>query len=229
MSYTIVPANGTSSQITKLDSTPPVRLTAGEQGLVKTLTIRTTVTVPINMPTTNFLPLIRFPTNSVVQSVKLILDAAPSTSLTGSVGLVFSDAPVAVPPGDGTQSQYASTYGLTGASPSVVSMSCFLYETNIVGYVGSWTDITFGNYSGNSVTDGYYVPSASMQPIWQALTVGGTGGTGKATAGSSPSAFVSCVTDPFGFFDLVWFETTTGVNTSTVQMTAELTISGEVI
>ena len=49
----------------------------------------------------------------------------------------------------------------------------------------------FGGFGGNgsggggSVTDGFYVPSASQQPLWQALTVGGIGGLGKATGATS--------------------------------------------
>jgi hypothetical protein len=224
MSYTVVPASGTGNQIVQLDSTPPVRLTAGNGGQVKTFVITGSATAPVNMPTTNFLPIVRIPTNSVVHKVEIALDTAPSTSLTGSIGLTFSDAFNASPPGDGTQGQYASTYALTSATPSIVSQSFFFYQAAITSYVGLWTDVTFQNYTGNSVTDGFYVPSASILPLWQALTTG----IGKATSGASPGAFTSCATEPFGFFDVVWFETTTGVNTSAVKISLRVTYSGEV-
>lgn len=226
MAYTIVPANGTANQIVQLDSTPPVRVTAGATGGTNRLQVVIgTVTVPINMPTTNFLPLVRIPTNSIVKRVTLALDAAPSTSLTGSLGLTFSDAYNASPPGDGTPPQYASTYALTGAAPSIVSQSFFLQATAITGYTGKWNDVTFANFANSgAATDGFYLPSAAGLPLWQALVTG----AGAATAGASPGAFTSCTGgDPGGFFDVVWFETTTGVNTGTAKLTCMVEFSGE--
>lgn len=210
MAYTIVPASGTGNQIVKLNATPPVRLTglgAREQ------TIIGTATAPINMPTTNFLPLVRFPTNVIVMKVELALDAAPSTSLTGSLGLCFSSAV------DGTPAALQSVYALTAAVPAIVSQSFFFYAAAIQTFVSKWTDVTFQNATGNSVTDGFYVPSSAMLPLWQALTTG----PGKATAGAAPGAFTSCANEPGGFFDLVWFETTTGVNTGACLLSAKVT------
>lgn len=213
MAYTVVPASGTASQIVNLDATPPVRATAGQAGgAQRNLVIIGSATAPINMPTTNFLPLVRIPTNAVVRKVSLSLDTTPSTSLTGSLGLTFSDAYNANGNGDGTPQQYASTYALTNAVPSIVSQSFFMFANAITTYHGFWQDVTFQNNTGNSVTDGFYVPSASGKPLWQALTTG----TGAATSGASPGAFTTCQNDPFGFFDVVFFETTTGVNTSAV-------------
>lgn len=223
MAYTIVPANGTSAAIVSLDATPPVRKTAGQGGLSVSYTVDGYAIAPINMPTTNFLPLVRIPSNAIIKSVELALDVAPSTSLTGSLGLLMSAG------FDGTSPPNLSVYALTGAVPQFVSQSCFLYATAITAYVGNYTNVTFSNAGGNSVTDGFYVPSASQQPIWQALTVGGNGGLGKATVdgantGSSPGrAFVTCATEPGGFFDIVWFETTTGVNTSAVALNCKVT------
>jgi hypothetical protein len=219
MSYTVVPANGTSTPIVNLNASPAVRSTAGQGGACETFVITGSALAPVNMPTTNFLPLVRIPTNSIVHKVEIALDTAPSTSLTGSIGLTFSSA------NDGTPSAYQSTYALTGATPSIVSQSCFFYQAAITSYVGLWTDVTFQNYTGNSVTDGYYVPSASTKPIWQALGAGGASAVGKATSGASPGAFTTCQTDPFGFFDVCWFETTTGVNTSAVEISLRVTFS----
>ena len=229
MAYTVVPANGTAQQIVKLDANPPVRLT-GWGGV--SATVIGSALAPINMPTTNFLPIIRVPTNCIVQKLEISLDTAPSTSLTGSIGLTFSDAYNQFPGGDGTPANYASTYKVSGASPSIVSQSFFFYQAAITTYHGFWQDITFQNNTGNSVTDGFYVPSACNQPLWQALSVGsninGNSNLGAATSGAAPGAFSSCQTDPGGFFDICWFETTTGVNTSAVMITlrASILVSG---
>src|SRR5574340_584205 len=212
MTYTVVPSGGQGGAILNLGGTPAVRATAGQGGLTGVFTLSGYATVPINMPTTNLLPLVRGPSNPIIKSVKIALDAAPSTSLTGSLGLVFSNA------NDGTSAIYQSTYATSNAVASIISQSCFLYQTAISTYYGGLTDVTFANAAGNSVTDGFYVPSASLQPIWQALSAGGAAGLGKATSGTGASAFTSCATDPGGFFDVTWFETTTGVNTGTCTL-----------
>lgn len=217
MAYTIIPSGGTGAAIVNLGKTPPVRATAGQGGLTVAYTIKDTVLLPINMPTTNFTPVIRIPTNAIVQSVKIALDAAPSTSLTGSLGLTFSSVL------DGTSVPNLSVYNGSSSVPAIVSQSFFMYQTAITTFHDTMTDVTFKNSTGNSVTDGFYVPSASMKPVWQALSAGGAGGLGAASAGSAPSAFATCQTDPGGFFDITWFETTTGVNTGTAQLTVECT------
>jgi hypothetical protein len=219
MAYTVVPASGRSTVITNLEATPAVRTTAGQGGSCNAMVLTAFGVAPINMPTTNFLPLIRIPSNAIIHKLEICLDTAPSTSLTGAIGLCFSDT------ADGTPAALQSTYALTGAAPSIVSQSCFFYNAAITSYVGLWTDITFQNYTGNSVTDGFYVPSASVKPMWQALSAGGIGGLGKATSGASPGAFTSCASDPFGFFDITYFETTTGVNTSAVNIGLRCTFS----
>lgn len=225
MTYTVVPANGTAQQIVKADANPPVRLTGG---MGYSMEIVGSALAPINMPTTNFLPLIRVPTNCIVRKLEISLDTTPSTSLTGSVGLTFSDAYATVPGGDGTPANLASTYKVSGATANIVSQSFFFYQAAITTYHGFWQDITFQNNTGNSVTDGFYVPSASFQPLWQALSVGsninGNTNLGAATSGASPGAFSTCQTDPGGFFDICWFETTTGVNTSAVMISLRASI-----
>lgn len=222
MAYTVVPASGASTAIVNLDGTPAIRATAGQGGLTKTFVIEGSGLCPINMPTTNFLPLVRIPSNAIVKEVLLALDVAPSTSLTGSLGLVFSAA------NDGTSASLRSTYALTGAAPAIFSQSAFLYATAISTYT-KFTDVTFANATGNSVTDGFYVPSAITKPIWQALNAGGQAGLGAATSGAAPGAFTSGASDPGGFFDVTWFETTTGVNTSAVWLTCRVkyTMSGQ--
>jgi hypothetical protein len=224
MAYTIVPASGRSTAIVNLEATPPVRASAGMGGTARTVCIEGYGLAPINMPTTDFLPLVRVPSQAIIKKVEIALDTAPSTSLTGAIGLLFSDC------NDGTPQSLQSTYALTGSVPSFVAQSFFFYNAAITSYVGLWTDVTFQNYTGNSVTDGFYVPSAAGKPLWQALTAGGSvAGLGKATVngantGSSPgTAFANCQTDPGGFMDVTWFETTTGVNTSAVTINLRVT------
>jgi hypothetical protein len=219
MAYTVIPTSGTAAAIVNLGATPPTRATAGQGGLTYDYTVRGTALVPINMPTTNFLPLVRIPTNAIIRNVKLGLDAAPSTSLTGSLGLTFSNVL------DGTSVLNLSVYNGASSVPAIVSQSFFMFATAITAFIGGMTDVTFKNAAGNSVTDGFYVPSASLQPVWQALSLGGAGALGAATSGAAPSAFSTCQTDPYGFFDIVWFETTTGVNTGTAQLTCECNYS----
>ncbi|MGH3511454.1 MAG: hypothetical protein ACRDRB_04170 [Pseudonocardiaceae bacterium] len=212
MSYTIVPASGTGAAIVSLDAKPPVRSTAGAGAQTYDYSIVGTVTCPINMPTTNFLPILRIPVNAIIKKVELSTDTAPSTSLTGSLGYCFSDT------NDGTPLGVRSTYGLSGATPSIVSQSFHLYATDITTYTALWLDVTFRNHLGNSVADGFYVPSSVGLPLWQAMSTG----PGKATSGASPGAFTACATNPGGFFDLCWFETTTGINTSAVLLSARV-------
>jgi hypothetical protein len=231
MAYTIVPNLGIGAALVNLDASPPVRAAKGQGAAGATVSVEGFAVAPINMATTMFLPLVRLPSQAIIKKVEMICDTAPSTSLTGRLQLCFSDASDPLGPylgsgvsgvsggGDGTPAVLASHYRLVGSVPSVVSTTPFMAATNIVGYVGAWTDVTYLNYAGSGPpTDGWYVPSASMKPLWQAISAGGIGGLGKATSGASPSAFTSCQTDPQGFFDLCWFETTTGVNTAAVNV-----------
>jgi hypothetical protein len=216
MAYTVIPASGASTAIVNLDATPAVRATAGQGGITRVFTIEGSALAPINMPTTNFLPLVRIPSNAIIKEVLLGLDVAPSTSLTGSLGLTFSPAL------DGTDVSLQSVYNGASSLPAIVSQSCFLYATAITTYTAGFTDVTFKNAAGNSVTDGFYVPSAINKPIWQALGFGGAGTLGIATSGASPGAFTTCQTDPKAYFDVCFFSTTTGINTSAVWLTCRV-------
>jgi len=206
MAYTV--NGGKSSIITNLDATPPVRATAGQGADTRLMMKEGTITPGASAATTNYFPIIRVPTYAIIKRLEVVLDAA-ATTLTGSLGLIFSDA------NDGTSANYQSSTN----TPSIVSQSFFAYQlamatfcyvvgtdpSNTIG-ISAPVDVTFANSGGNSVTDGYYVPSSSTLPLWQALSTG----PGKATSGTSPSAFVSCATDPGGFFDVTLFITTTG-------------------
>lgn len=239
--YTLVPASGIGSGIINLNKTPALRQSAGQGGLSPLYVVDGFAVAPINMPITNFLPLVRVPTNAIVKKVELLLDTYPSTSLTLSVGLTFSNggsgAAVGATPTsgvpDGTSvanlSQYSTT-AQTSAISQVVSFSFFALNFGVTTSLplGGVMDLTFHNgiAGGNSVTDGFYVPSASDQPLWQALSVGGIGGLGKATGATSATvgnAFTTCQSDPGGFFDVCVASNTVGVNTSAVNLGLRVT------
>lgn len=234
--YTLVPASGIGQGIVSLNANPSVRKTAG-QGSRSVMYVDDGFAIaPINMPITNFLPIVRVPTLAIVKKLELLIDSFPSTSLTLSVGLTFSNGGAGALVGgspasgfmDGTQpsnlSQYSTT-AQTSAISQVVSFSFFALNYGVTTSVpaGGVVDITFNNgvAGGNSVTDGFYVPSASNQPLWQALSQGGIGGLGKATGATSSTvgnAFTSCQTDPGGFFDICIASNTVGVNTGAVNV-----------
>jgi hypothetical protein len=235
--YTLVPALGIGAGITALNATPGTRKTAGQGGTGTIVCNEGFAVAPINMPITNFLPLVRIPTNCIVKKVELLVDSYPSTSLTLSVGLTFSNggsgATVGATAGvsgfpDGTPAAYLSEYSTTAqtsALSQVVSFSFFAlnYAVTTTAPVGGAIDVTFlnGVAGGNSVTDGFYVPSASNKPLWQALSAGGIGGLGAATGATSATvgnAFTTCQTDPGGFFDVCVASNTVGVNTAAVNV-----------
>ncbi len=73
--------------------------------------------------------------------------------------------------------------------------------------LSSPVDVTFQNMAGNSVTDGYYVPSNSTLPLWKAVASSTALAAGAfwTYAGSAvPTA------DPGGFFDICLQLSSTG-------------------
>jgi len=245
--YTLVPALGIGPAITQLNATPSVRETAGQYGVATMYMVDGTVQAPINMAITNFLPVVRVPTNAIIKKLELGVDAYPSTSLTLSIGVCFSNggsgALVGASPAsgfsDGTSvgnlSQYSTT-AQTSAKSQVVSFSFFAYNLGISTTVPllGMMDVTFNNLTGNSATDGYYVPSASVKPLWQAIMTGGLtsagvqgtnaavgvgGTTATSTSATVGNGWTTCLTDPGGFFDICIASNTVGVNTSAVNLT----------
>ncbi len=220
--------NVKSTVITNLDATPLVRATAGQGSPGRASRVVGTGIAPINMPTTNLLRLVRVPSNAVIQRVQLILDTAPSTSLTGSVGLWYSTSTT-----DGTS--VVNQGNLTAISsafflPATVITTWNAVAAATVTNASAPVDITFANDAG-AYTDGQYLPSQCALPIWKAVAnslalqttpVGAfTNSTieqqfGTASAGGS--VYVRSV-DPGGFLDICYQETTTGVNTGAITMT----------
>jgi hypothetical protein len=191
-----------SNVISGYDAQPLIRPTAGQGGPAELKSIMGTITVT-NGDTSSFAyRMIRLPTNAVVRSLKVALDAA-ATTFAGTVGLYFSDDPA---PSDGTNILNIGT---------LFSASFFAFQYDIHANAGSWADITFQNAGGNSATDGFYVPSASNQPLWMAVAQGGYqstknfAGLGAASGATQPGFHMAA--DPGGFFDIVW------INTSTVS------------
>ncbi len=217
-----------STVITNLDATPIVRASAGLGSPGRFTQVVGTAIAPINMATSNMLRLIRIPSNAVVQRVQLILDTAPSTSLTGSVGLWYSDDTR-----DGTSLVNAGNLTAISSAfflPATVITTWNTVATATVTNASAPVDITFANDAG-AYTDGQYVPSQMANPIWKAVAnslalqttpVGAfTNSTieqqfGTASAGGS--VYVRSQ-DPGGYIDICYQETTTGVNTGAITMT----------
>ncbi len=217
-----------SAVITNLDATPLVRATAGA-GSVGVVSRQWGMAVaPINMATSNMLRLVRIPSNAIVQCVRLMLDTAPSTSLTGAVGLWYSDST-----GDGTS--LVNQGNLTAISSAFFLPATVITTWNTpsgtatVTSSGAPVDITFANAAGG-YTDGQYIPSQAQYPIWQAvanslaLQTTPVGAFTKSaidsnfgTASAGGSVYVRS-TDPGGYFDICYQETTTGVNTGAINM-----------
>ena len=199
MSYT---ASAKSAVITNLDASPIVRATAGQGAPVRLVTQMATITPGATDGTTVCYQMVRVPSNAIIRRVAVILDSA-ATTFTGSVGVVWSTQP-----SDGSD-QNASV----GTTPTIISQSFFAYQmamatfayvpgtdpANVVG-LSAPVDITFANSGGNSVTDGYYKPSFSNKPFWQAMALSGAATTGGAFAWTK---------DPGGYFDITHFVTTT--------------------
>lgn len=240
--YTLVPASGIGAGIVNLNATPSVRATAGQGGVAHAFINEGFAVAPINFPITNFLPLVRIPTLAIVKKVELLFDTYPSTSLTLSIGLTFSNGGAGALVGaspvsgfmDGTPPSNMSVYSTTAQTAvlsQVVSFSFFAlnFAASTTLPLSGVMDVTFlnGLAGGNSVTDGFYVPSASNKPLWQALSAGGIGGLGKATTGAASAtvgnAFTSCQSDPGGFFDVCVGSNTVGVNTSAVNIGCRVT------
>lgn len=235
--YTLVPASGIGASIVDLNKNPGIRDTSGQGGAAIVHVIDGFAVAPINMPITNFLPILRVPTNAIVKKLELLVDSFPSTSLTLSVGLTFSNGGSGALTGaspasgfsDGTSvanlSQYSTT-AQTSALSQVVSFSFFALNYGVTTSLplSGVADITFHNgvAGGNSVTDGFYVPSASNKPLWSALINGGIGGLGKITATATSATvgngWTTCLTDPGGFFDICIASNTVGVNTAAVNV-----------
>src|SRR5579864_5605530 len=134
--YTLVPASGIGAAIVNLNATPSVRASGGQGGIYTPIMVEGFAVAPINMPITNFLPCVRIPSNAIVKKVELLVDSYPSTSLTLSVGLTFSNggsgALVGASPAsgfsDGTSQANLSEYSTTAqtsAISQVVSFSFF--------------------------------------------------------------------------------------------------------
>lgn len=210
-----------SNVITGFDAQPIVRPTAGQGGPAELKTCMATVTA-VQGDTSSFAyRMVRLPTNAIVRSVRVGLDSQGTvTTFAGSIGLYFSDMPQ--PGSDGTNQLNIGV---------IFSASFFAFQyTPVVVTSGGLVDVTYQNATGNSATDGWYVPSASNQPLWQADAQGGYqttknfAGFGAASSATAPGFHMA--SDPGGFFDIVWANTST-VNSASLQLTMEVTWSGE--
>ena len=151
-----------SSLVTGYDASVPYRPQYGAGGG------RTVVQVgSINPGTTDATTvvyrMVRVPTSAVINKleVALELNGGTATTFTGNIGLYWSD-----------NFPYDGTNAIKSGTNAAVSDSFFTWHYAMAA-VNTFTDATFQNATGNSVTDGFYTPSASFQPLWLALTSGG--------------------------------------------------------
>jgi hypothetical protein len=212
-----------STVITNLDATPPVRATAGKGGFGILHRAQGTITPAASQATSVLNRMVRIPSNAVVTRVSIIADAA-ATTLTGSVGLWYSDSA-----NDGTsilnQGNLVAISSAFFAATLAMATYAYVPGTDPAATIGlsAPVDISFAN-SGGAYTDGQYLPSQSALPIWQAVSnslvlqttpVGAfclaTGGPSGAFTRASAGAVVYVQgTDPGGFFDICIQLTSTG-------------------
>ena len=223
-------STGASKTIVNLDAQPQVRASAGGGAPSRVIMQYGTAVLAINAATSNLVRLVRIPSNAIVTRVRLILDTAPSTSLTGSLGLWYSDASNET---DGTSLINAGNLTAISSAffmPATVITTWNTVATATVTNASAPVDVTFANIAG-AYTDGQYIPSQAYLPIWQAvanslaLQTTPVGAFTKSaidsnfgTASAGGSVYVRSV-DPGGFFDICYQETTTGVNTGAINLT----------
>ena len=210
-----------STIITNLDATPPVRGTSGQGALGRVVRYQSTMTPTASQATSVLMRFIRIPSNCIVSRVGIILDA-PATTLTGNIGLWYSDTS----DGTGLLNQGNLTAISSAFFAAALVMATYAYvpgtdPANVVG-LSSPVDVTFAN-SGGAYTDGQYLPSQSANPIWQAVannlalqttpvgafTKSSIGTPDFTTASAGGSVYVRS-TDPGGFFDIGLQLTSTG-------------------
>lgn len=219
MAQQTAPTSATKSDvIAGLDASPFQRFQAGQGGAGRVVIANAVASIASTQATTVATRLIRLPSNAIIKKVELVIEAGGGTitTLTGALGLLWSDNA-----NDGTPATYVGS--LTPASSA-----CFASALAMAGFT-AMTDVTYKNVTGNSVTDGFYVPSASEMPIWLALTQGGPSpqtpgawaGFGAVTL--STNALYQLSADPGGFFDLFFQATTTTSLSAAMNVTTQLT------
>lgn len=134
-----------STAITNLDAVPPVTPTTGQgaPGVVKAVTGSCAVTSGVTSGSTY--QLARIPTNCVVTSVKMWLDAS-STTITGDVGCYYSTSTTG-----GTAVALQGTAVDADFFASAVALAAIVEPTEESGESGT------------------YVGSKRVQPLWQAI------------------------------------------------------------
>ena len=224
-------STGASKTIVNLDAQPQIRASAGGGAPGRLVMQYGTAVLAINAATSNLVRLVRIPSNCIVTRVRLALDTSPSTSLTGALGLWYSDA----------SNETDGTSLINAGNLTAISSAFFMPATAIstwntpsgtstVTAAGAPIDVTFANVAG-AYTDGQYIFSQAYLPIWQAvanslaLQTTPVGAFTKSaidsnfgTASAGGSVYVRSV-DPGGFFDICYQETTTGVNTGAINLT----------
>ncbi len=139
MAYTIY-----SSVLSGLDASPQVRPDAGAGAPARLNAQVGTVLVPTATATTSTAAAVRIPSNAMVKSVMLALDAAAAT-FDVDIGLYYSDGQ-----NDGTSVINQGT---------VISATLFA-SAFVAGSVVEWQEVAF-----QAAT---FLPSMTSEPIWKA-------------------------------------------------------------
>jgi len=196
-----------SDAITLLDTVnPTVRQSAGRGGAGRVVNMRGSILTATNDATTIVYRMVRVPTNSFVESVKIIteLNGGTNTTLTFNCGLYYSDA---ASPGDGTSA-------INIGNIAAISDAFFASAFAAAAVLTTPSDITFAN-SGGSNTDGFYVPTSSKYQLWDAVQNGGFGrvagtaghgyssvSTGLWTTPANGGTVLPAPGDPGGWVDI---------------------------
>ncbi|HXC76790.1 MAG TPA: hypothetical protein VNU19_07050 [Candidatus Acidoferrum sp.] len=229
-----------SVQLTVLDQnvfTATNRLTSGRGGLGRQVRQSATVITGTTDASTLFYRMVRVPTIAFITKVAISLEPGTATTtlptmttFSINVGMWASDAPS---PGDGT-SAWMLDYTTLAISDSFFALA---YAASALT-AATPTDITFQNFAGGGVTDGFYVPSASFYPLWDAVQNGGalrtsvagyveqTQGKGYSSSTSAPwtspangGTVLPAAGDPGGFVDIGYR------NSSTMSVAAALSVT----
>src|SRR6267154_6398634 len=152
-------STGASATITNLDAQPQVRASAGAGAPSRVIRQYGTASLAINTATTNLTRLVRIPSNAIIQCVKVILDANPSTSLAGSLGLWYSDS---VNETDGTS--------LINAGNLTAISSAFFMPATVIS---TWAAVAAATVTKSSIDSNFGTASAGASVYVRSVDPGG--------------------------------------------------------
>lgn len=212
-----------------LNNSPVARPSAGAGAPGRSASQLGIVQIASGAGTSDYYRMARIPTNAIVEKVALALelDGATATTWTVNVGLYWSDAPAG---NDNTNQNYG---GPTNGD-TAIDAQFFAHQVAANAFT-TFNDITFQNQSGAGSAVTFYVPTASFQPLWMAISAGGFqgfdstltwlpkgpwdsnwGGEGAMSTTTSPLYQIGA--DPGGMLDIV-------VNPTSVSISGAMTMA----